>query len=98
MELHTYADDSPPPLSWSSRRTLVVLALGATVVAAIGLGIWSAWDDRTLLAWKRDANPLVFFTGMAIAPLVGVPMTPLFVIAGATFGVSLGLVGSAAAL
>jgi uncharacterized membrane protein YdjX (TVP38/TMEM64 family) len=41
---------------------------------------------------------LPFFGGMALAPMFGMPITPLFVVAGATFGRRLGLIGSAAAL
>jgi uncharacterized membrane protein YdjX (TVP38/TMEM64 family) len=50
------------------------------------------------MAWKRDASPLLFFGAMALLPALGMPATPFFVLAGTTFGVKVGLVGTAAAL
>lgn len=82
----------------SARRELALPALGALIAVVLVVLIWSRWDTEVFLAWKREANPLLFFLAMALLPMVGVPMTPFFVLAGATFSVSVGLVGSAAAL
>ncbi len=73
----------------------VLVVLGA---AALALIAWSAWDRGLIARWKETARPLPFFTGMAIAPAVGFPISPLFVLAGATFGRRVGLVGSMLAL
>lgn len=75
------------------KRVLVGLGL-----AALAFALWSAWDREAMTAWKEDAGPLPFFAAMALLPAVGIPMTPFFVMAGATFGVGLGLLGSGAAL
>lgn len=84
--------------SQSSRHALVVPILGALIVIAVVAFLWSRWGSESVLAWKREANPIVFFAAMALLPIVGVPITPFFVLAGATFSVPVGLAGSAAAL
>jgi uncharacterized membrane protein YdjX (TVP38/TMEM64 family) len=58
----------------------------------------SIWDREAAFTWFRQANPLVFFLVMAGLIVAGVPLTPLFVIAGATFGIRGGLLGSLLAL
>jgi uncharacterized membrane protein YdjX (TVP38/TMEM64 family) len=75
------------------KRIAVVLA-----VAALALVLWWAWDREAMMDWKREAGPLPFFGAMAVLPAVGIPITPLFVLAGATFGVGPGLLGSGVAL
>jgi uncharacterized membrane protein YdjX (TVP38/TMEM64 family) len=69
--------------------------LGVALIAAIA---WWAWDRDAIMKWQEEARPLPFFIVMTIAPAFGVPITPLFVLAGATFGRQLGLIGSAVAL
>jgi len=71
------------------------VAIGLAAVALIVL--W-AWDRGLITRWKETATPLPYFAGMAIAPAFGIPMTPLFVLAGATFGRRVGLIGSGLAL
>ena len=51
-----------------------------------------------MTAWKQQAGALPFFAAMAVLPAIGLPVTPFFVLAGATFGVVFGLLGSGAAL
>ncbi|MDQ3363810.1 MAG: hypothetical protein M3680_00055 [Myxococcota bacterium] len=46
----------------------------------------------------RDARPLTFFIVMALLPAFGAPLTPLFLVAGVTFAVRVGLIGSGLAL
>ena len=75
------------------KRVLVLVGVVAAVAVA-----WSAWNRGLVTKWKEDARPLPFFAGMAVAPGVGVPITPLFVLAGATFGRRVGLIGSGVAL
>jgi uncharacterized membrane protein YdjX (TVP38/TMEM64 family) len=50
------------------------------------------------MGWIRDAGPLPLFGAMAILPAFGMPLTPFFILAGATFGVARGLLGSGVAL
>jgi uncharacterized membrane protein YdjX (TVP38/TMEM64 family) len=75
------------------KRVLVVMS-----AAALALIVWSAWDGDWIGKWKQTASPLPFFSGMAIVTAFGVPITPLFVLAGATFGRRVGLIGSGLAL
>jgi uncharacterized membrane protein YdjX (TVP38/TMEM64 family) len=85
-------DQARSPRPWGK----VVLALvGVAALAAI---LWWAWDRDAIMRWKREASPLRFFIAMAVAPAFGVPITPLFVLAGATFGRRIGLIGSGLAL
>lgn len=73
----------------------VLVALG---VAALAFIVWTAWDRDLITRWKESASPLPFFTGMALAPAIGLPISPLFVLAGATFGRRVALLGSLLAL
>ena len=75
------------------RRALTVLAL-----AGLAALLWAIWDGAAVTAWMEEAAPLPYFAAMALLTAVGVPITPFFVVAGATFGVRLGLVGSGIAL
>lgn len=79
-------------LSWMATVGVVL----GVVVALVA--IWFFWDREAVQAWKAQAGPVPFFAAMAILPAIGVPMTPFFIAAGATFGVPIGLVGSLVAL
>ncbi len=76
-----------------TRRTLALVAL-----VALASLVWLVWDGDALMAWKRDARPLPYFAVMCLVTAVGAPVTPFFVVAGATFGVGPGLLGSGLAL
>jgi uncharacterized membrane protein YdjX (TVP38/TMEM64 family) len=78
--------------------TRLKLGLGALALAAVALVAWWAWDRDAIMAWKEEAGALPFFGAMAVLPAVGMPITPFFVLAGATFGVGPGLLGSGVAL
>jgi uncharacterized membrane protein YdjX (TVP38/TMEM64 family) len=39
-----------------------------------------------------------FFLAMAVLPAIGIPLTPFLLVAGATFGVAVGLIGSVVAI
>ena len=56
------------------------------------------WDQEALLAWKAEATPWHFFTALAVLPVLGVPTTPFYVLAGVTFGGIIGVVGSVLSL
>ncbi len=71
---------------------------GLVLLAGLLYLLWSHWQSGALAAWKREASPVVFFATQAILPIFGVPTTPFFVVAGTTFGVRVGLLGTLAAL
>lgn len=79
-------------VSWV-RRVLGVIAL-----LALGVLLWHAWDHQAFIIWREEAGVLPFFLAMALLPALGVPITPFFIVAGATFGTFVGLTGSAIAL
>lgn len=73
------------------------VAVAVVVLVCVYL-VWMIWDRASVLDWLRRAPPLVFFGAVAILPALGVPFTPLFLLAGATFAVPLAIVGSLVAL
>jgi uncharacterized membrane protein YdjX (TVP38/TMEM64 family) len=74
-------------------KCTMVLALAGMVYL-----LWAAWDHESFLRWKEQAGPIPFFAAMAVLPAIGFPVTPFFILAGATFGVAVGLGGSLLAL
>jgi uncharacterized membrane protein YdjX (TVP38/TMEM64 family) len=80
------------PWHWATRILAMLFLLGLLFL------LWSAWRSGALQAWLGGARPIPFFVAMAVLPALGVPMTPLFILAGVTFGRWLGLLGSLAAL
>lgn len=72
---------------WGARVLAIV------TVAAVLLAAWLAWDREALLA-RLSSGPLAFFAAMAILPAFGAPLTPFTIVAGATFGRRLGLIGT----
>lgn len=70
------------------------------VVAIIGLVVllWVVWDQEAVMHWMGSAGPVPFFAAMVVLPALGAPLTPFFVVAGATFGAFLGAAGSLIAL
>jgi uncharacterized membrane protein YdjX (TVP38/TMEM64 family) len=84
----------PPP-----RRHLWLLrALSALLFALALWAFWGHWDQEWFEGWQAGANPLLFFALLAILPLLFVPLTPFFLVAGATFPTWMALLGSATAL
>lgn len=70
----------------------------AVVVTALIALLWWGWNQPVIRTWKAEASPVPFFVAMALLPAVGIPLTPFFVLAGAAFGIPVGLAGSAMAL
>ena len=70
----------------------------AVVVAAVLYLAWALWDYQAVMAWMERARPLPFFVATALLPAIGAPLTPFFLLAGATFGVQTALIGSLIAL
>lgn len=77
---------------WTRR---ILVAAGIALVVYI---LWGIWDYAALMRWMERARPVPFFAAMAVLPALGLPFTPFFLIAGATFGVEVGLIGTAIAL
>jgi uncharacterized membrane protein YdjX (TVP38/TMEM64 family) len=75
-------------------RTIVA----AVAVVGLLLVLWLVWDVPAMMAALRSAGPVPFFAVMAVAPAFGAPLTPFFLLAGASFGVGVGVVGSLLAL
>jgi uncharacterized membrane protein YdjX (TVP38/TMEM64 family) len=73
---------------------------GWTVAAVVGLALllWAVWEREAITAWMSQARPVPFFALVALLTTVGAPITPFFIVAGATFGVRMGLIGSGLAL
>ncbi|HEX3475935.1 MAG TPA: VTT domain-containing protein [Kofleriaceae bacterium] len=76
----------------------VRFALAAGALAAVVYLVWSAYDHAAVMAWLRELRPLPFFAATAVLPALGIPTTPLYIFAGASFGPALGLIGSWIAL
>lgn len=56
------------------------------------------WDHDAFVRWMSEASAVPFFVAMAVLPAIGIPMSPFMIVAGATFGVWIALVGSIAAM
>lgn len=64
---------------------LVVLAIaGVLVLRHVGMAQLVAWLDQ-FIAFIRDLGPWVFFSGMALLPAVGAPMSAFTLVAGEAF-------------
>jgi uncharacterized membrane protein YdjX (TVP38/TMEM64 family) len=81
-----------------SRWRWAARLLAIATIAAVLVALWLAWDREALLARWQNAGPLPFFAAMAILPAFGAPLTPFTIVAGATFGRQLGLIGTWTAL
>jgi uncharacterized membrane protein YdjX (TVP38/TMEM64 family) len=73
-------------------------ALALTAIVGVCAWVWLAWDHESFARWQEEAGPLPFFVALAIMPAFGLPTTPFYLLAGATFGTGLALAGSAASL
>lgn len=82
------------------RRHPIAGAITAAIVlvASILLVLFFFWDQQAFLQWKQDAGPIPFFLALATLPALGIPTTPFFLLAGAAFGLSSALLGSAIAI
>jgi uncharacterized membrane protein YdjX (TVP38/TMEM64 family) len=67
-------------------------------LAGLALLVWTLWDRTAMTAWMSEARPLQYFVAAALLTTLGAPITPIFLVAGATFGVRVGLFGSFVAL
>jgi uncharacterized membrane protein YdjX (TVP38/TMEM64 family) len=86
-------EPQPKPRRPWWKRVVVV-----TFVVVIGVWLWTIWDHRAVMEWTRNLQPLPYFIFMALAPAIGLPVTPFFVLAGVSFGKGPGVIGSLIAL
>ncbi|MBK1643440.1 hypothetical protein CKO25_01960 [Thiocapsa imhoffii] len=85
------------------RRRWVVWSVrlfGLLTLVLIGAWLWSAygWGLATFWDWTSHAHPVPFFVLLALLPAIGFPTSPFYLLAGATFGTSVALIGSALSL
>lgn len=76
-----------------TRRVLVAVVIALVVYLA-----WQIWDHQAVMDWIARARPVPFFIALTLLPAIGIPSTPLYVLAGASFGVPVAIIGSALAL
>jgi uncharacterized membrane protein YdjX (TVP38/TMEM64 family) len=81
------------PFATWARRVGIAIA-----IAGLALLVWTIWDQQALMRWIENASPLRFFIVMSLLPVVGVPITPFFILAGTTFGIAVGLIVALSAL
>ncbi len=77
----------------STRLLLTALVVIVTLYLA-----WAIWDHQAFIRWMESARPLPYFLAMAVLPAIGIPLTPLFLLAGVTFDLWAAMLGSALAL
>lgn len=82
----------------AKHRRLVRIGLALAALAIFMYAVWSAYDHQATMRWLRELRPVPYFAVFALLPLVGIPATPLYIVAGASFGIAIGLVGSWIAL
>ncbi len=87
-------ESSPSPRK-SNKGLLIKLAVVAVVAAVGGVAVLRGLDVRGLidqtLEFMREAGPVAFFSGMAVLPAVGMPLSPFTLSAGSIFGPTLGM-------
>lgn len=76
-----------------NKRTLF-LAFTALVLLGVALWLWRGAEVRAgveaTMSFLREAGPVAFFAAMALLPMIGFPMSPFVLTAGAVFGPELG--------
>jgi uncharacterized membrane protein YdjX (TVP38/TMEM64 family) len=85
-----------PAMSRLLGRRLAKIGGGLALLLLLAALSWDAielWNWAAFLEWKRQVGFVPFFVGLALLPLVGIPTTPLFLIAGATFSPAVALAG-----
>jgi uncharacterized membrane protein YdjX (TVP38/TMEM64 family) len=85
------AEPTPRP----NRAFLLKLAAAGLILLVAAVLVLRGLDLKLLLQQGlgliRNAGPVAFFTGMAVLPAVGVPLSAFSLTAGSVFGVSLGM-------
>jgi uncharacterized membrane protein YdjX (TVP38/TMEM64 family) len=73
-----------------------VRLFGVVTLGMLAAWLWAAydWTDYSFWEWTSNVDPWVFFILLAVLPAVGFPTSPFYLLAGATFGTGIALVGS----
>jgi uncharacterized membrane protein YdjX (TVP38/TMEM64 family) len=82
-------ETTPPP---ARKLPIAQLVIGLVVLAVVGVLLLRGVGVARLVAWLdqfialiRDLGPWVFFSGMALLPAVGAPMSAFTLVAGEAF-------------
>jgi len=91
-------DTAPYEASMSTSANLR-LRHTLAAIAALGFFVLMFWlgrrlDPETLESFRNDASPWAFFAVFAVIPMVGVPLTPFFLVAGAAYPLWVSLLGT----
>lgn len=81
-----------------TRRPALHRVTGGVALAVLAALLWAVWRHDFGVSWLEHPNPFALFAAMVLLPLVGIPVTPLYVLAGAVFTPWIGLLGSLVAL
>lgn len=82
----------------TSHRRYLQIGLAAAALIAFMYLVWSAYDHQAVMAWLQSLRPVPYAIVMALLPAIGAPTTPLYILAGASFGIWVGLLVSWTAL
>lgn len=82
----------------TTRWRTVRIGLAVAGLAVFMYAMWSVYDHQAMMDWLHGLPPLPYFAVIALLPAIGIPTTPLYILAGASFGIGVGLVGSWIAL
>ena len=71
---------------------VVLVVVGLLLLRGVGLGRLVEWFDQ-FVAFIRDLGPWVFFTGMAVLPAAGAPLSAFNLVAGEAFAARMTMPG-----
>lgn len=86
------------PAASAGRASPLRAALGVLTLGVIAGAVWFSTDRQAVAEWREEAGPIPFFIALSILPALGFPTTPFFILAGALYGVWIGLLGSGLAI
>jgi uncharacterized membrane protein YdjX (TVP38/TMEM64 family) len=76
-------------------------ALKLTLILLAVIGLWRlgrSFPAERLADWKEEAPAWAFFGMLSLSSLVGIPSTPFLIMAGATYGPAISILGAALSL
>jgi uncharacterized membrane protein YdjX (TVP38/TMEM64 family) len=87
------------PLRW----ILAGIVFVGIIVVSVGFFFWEDLraldiDLESMISTIQEKGALIFFTALALLPLVGMPVSIFYLVAGASFGMPMSLGGTALAL
>ena len=99
QESKSAADDAWTTGHSPDRTRFLFLVL--LMLLVLGLGVW-LWRPTAgledVLSMLQRGGPLLFFSALVVLPLVGVPSTPFYLLAGPAFGPGMAMLGTAVAV